>query len=78
VVVQAPTGSGKTYIFELLYPDLKTQAVFTVPTCAVSNGKRFRAMPARVHALHPNLARSPIMHHNLLRRKLRRVESGLR
>jgi replicative superfamily II helicase len=26
--VQAPTGSGKTYIFELLYPNLKTQAVF--------------------------------------------------
>jgi replicative superfamily II helicase len=35
VVVQAPTGSGKTYIFELLYPNLKTQAVFTVPTRAV-------------------------------------------
>ena len=32
MVVQAPTGSGKTYIFELLYPNLKTQAVFTVPT----------------------------------------------
>ena len=29
VVVQAPTGSGKTYIFELFYPDLKQQAVFT-------------------------------------------------
>jgi len=28
VVVQAPTGSGKTYIFELFYPDLKEQAVF--------------------------------------------------
>ena len=41
VVVQAPTGSGKTYIFELLYPDLKTQAVFTVPTCAA---------PAHSHA----------------------------
>src|SRR5512140_3505978 len=36
VVVQAPTGSGKTYIFELLYPNLKTQAVFTVPTRAVT------------------------------------------
>src|SRR5947208_13392224 len=35
VVVQAPTGSGKTYIFELLYPNLKTQAVFTVPTRAL-------------------------------------------
>jgi len=26
---------AKTYIFELLYPKLKTQAVFTVPTRAV-------------------------------------------
>jgi hypothetical protein len=39
VVVQAPTGSGKTYIFELLYPDLKEQAVFTVPTRALANDK---------------------------------------
>src|SRR6201981_1954287 len=38
VVVQAPTGSGKTYIFELLYPNLKTQAVFTVPTRVVTTG----------------------------------------
>src|SRR6267154_3129852 len=37
--VQAPTGSGKTYIFELLYPNLKTQAVFTVPTRALANDK---------------------------------------
>src|SRR6266498_3704786 len=39
VVVQAPTGSGKTYIFELLYPNLKTQVVFTVPTRALANDK---------------------------------------
>src|SRR5262252_6539850 len=39
VVVQAPTGSGKTYIFELFYPDLKQQAVFTVPTRALANDK---------------------------------------
>jgi hypothetical protein len=39
VVVQAPTGSGKTYIFELLYPNLKAQAVFTVPTRALANDK---------------------------------------
>ena len=39
VVVQAPTGSGKTYIFELLYPGLKKQAVFTVPTRALANDK---------------------------------------
>src|SRR5450755_3259474 len=39
VVVQAPTGSGKTYIFELLYPSLKGQTVFTVPTRALANDK---------------------------------------
>ena len=39
VVVHAPTGAGKTYIFELLYPSLKGQAVFTVPTRALSNDK---------------------------------------
>jgi len=37
IVVHTPTGSGKTYIFELLYPNLKTQAVFTAPTCASGN-----------------------------------------
>jgi hypothetical protein len=57
VVVQTPTGSGKTYIFELLYSNLKTQAVFTVPT---------RAGPTRIHALHPKLRRSPMMHHKRL------------
>jgi hypothetical protein len=39
VVVQAPTGAGKTYIFELLYPNLKEQAIFTVPTRALANDK---------------------------------------
>lgn len=39
VIVQAPTGSGKTYIFELLYPTLKGQAIFTVPTRALANDK---------------------------------------
>jgi hypothetical protein len=39
VVVQAPTGSGKTYIFELFYANLKEQAVFTVPTRALANDK---------------------------------------
>lgn len=39
VVVQAPTGAGKTYIFELLYPELKGQAIFTVPTRALANDK---------------------------------------
>jgi hypothetical protein len=39
VVVQAPTGAGKTYIFELLYPSLKEQAIYTVPTRALANDK---------------------------------------
>jgi superfamily II DNA/RNA helicase len=39
VVVQAPTGAGKTYIFELLYPSIKGQAIFTVPTRALANDK---------------------------------------
>ena len=39
VIVHAPTGAGKTYIFELLYPFLKEQAIFTVPTRALANDK---------------------------------------
>ena len=39
VVVHAPTGAGKTYIFELLYPSLKEQTIFTVPTRALANDK---------------------------------------
>src|SRR6185436_10826494 len=39
VVVHAPTGAGKTYIFELIHPELKGQAVFTVPTRALANDK---------------------------------------
>ncbi|MEP7071216.1 MAG: DEAD/DEAH box helicase [Verrucomicrobiota bacterium] len=39
VVVQAPTGSGKTYIFELFYAGLKRPAVYTVPTRALANDK---------------------------------------
>src|SRR5207247_4713823 len=39
VVVHAPTGAGKTFIFELLYPSLRGQAVFTVPTRALANDK---------------------------------------
>ncbi len=39
VVVQAPTGAGKTYVFELFYPALRGQAVFTVPTRALANDK---------------------------------------
>ncbi len=39
VVVQAPTGSGKTYVFELFLPELKGQAIFTVPTRALANDK---------------------------------------
>ena len=39
VVVQAPTGAGKTYVFELFAPALKGQAIFTVPTRALANDK---------------------------------------
>ncbi len=39
VVVQAPTGAGKTYIFELVHESLKGQAVYTVPTRALANDK---------------------------------------
>jgi len=39
VVVDAPTGAGKTYIFELLQPSLRGQAIYTVPTRALANDK---------------------------------------
>lgn len=41
VVVSAPTGAGKTYIFELLHQarHLEGQAVYTVPTRALANDK---------------------------------------
>jgi superfamily II DNA/RNA helicase len=39
VVVQAPTGAGKTYVFELLYESLRGQAIYTVPTRALANDK---------------------------------------
>ncbi len=43
VIVSAPTGAGKTYIFELLHQSghfkLKGQAVYTVPTRALANDK---------------------------------------
>jgi len=40
VVVQAPTGSGKTYVFELLIRHgHRGQAVYTVPTRALANDK---------------------------------------
>lgn len=39
VVVHAPTGAGKTYIFELFHGSLRGQAVFTVPTRALANDK---------------------------------------
>lgn len=41
VVVHAPTGAGKTYIFDLLVESgFKRNAVFTVPTRALANDKR--------------------------------------
>lgn len=41
VIVSAPTGAGKTYIFELLHESahLKGQSVYTVPTRALANDK---------------------------------------
>ncbi len=39
MVVHAPTGAGKTYVFELLYASLKGQAIYTVPTRALANDK---------------------------------------
>jgi superfamily II DNA/RNA helicase len=39
VVVDAPTGAGKTHIFELLHGSFRGQAVFTVPTRALANDK---------------------------------------
>ena len=41
VVVRAPTGAGKTYLFELLHQSghFKGQAVYTVPTRALANDK---------------------------------------
>jgi hypothetical protein len=39
VVVDAPTGAGKTYIFELLHSKLPGQAIYTVPTRALANDK---------------------------------------
>ncbi|MDQ3622690.1 MAG: DEAD/DEAH box helicase, partial [Verrucomicrobiota bacterium] len=37
--MHAPTGAGKTYIFELFAPMLRGQAIFTVPTRALANDK---------------------------------------
>lgn len=41
VIVSAPTGAGKTYIFELIHQSghLDGQAVYTVPTRALANDK---------------------------------------
>ena len=41
VIVDAPTGAGKTYVFELLHESrsLQGQAVYTVPTRALANDK---------------------------------------
>ena len=52
VVVQAPTGSGKTYIFELLYPSLKGQAIFTVPDARAGQRQARRVARARLGCRH--------------------------
>ncbi|MGJ3243657.1 MAG: DEAD/DEAH box helicase [Opitutales bacterium] len=42
VVVDAPTGSGKTYVFEQFFTQsFRGQAVFTVPTRALANDKLY-------------------------------------
>ncbi len=42
VIVDAPTGAGKTHIFELYFQSgaLSGQAIYTVPTRALANDKR--------------------------------------
>ena len=42
VILDAPTGAGKTYVFECLVESraLRGQAVYTVPTRALANDKR--------------------------------------
>jgi len=40
VVVDAPTGAGKTFVFEQLHDSLRGQAIYTVPTRALANDKR--------------------------------------
>jgi superfamily II DNA/RNA helicase len=39
VVVDAPTGAGKTFVFELFQQGLRGQAIYTVPTRALANDK---------------------------------------
>lgn len=39
VVVDAPTGAGKTFVFEQYHPSLRGQAIYTVPTRALANDK---------------------------------------
>jgi hypothetical protein len=39
VVVDAPTGAGKTFVFELFQTSLRGQAIYTVPTRALANDK---------------------------------------
>jgi hypothetical protein len=39
VVVDAPTGAGKTFVFELFQASLRGQAIYSVPTRALANDK---------------------------------------
>ncbi len=39
VIVHAPTGAGKTFIFELFAREMRGRAVYTVPTRALANDK---------------------------------------
>jgi len=51
VVVSAPTGAGKTYIFELLHQGRhqQGQAIYTVPTRALANDKYAEWKEAKWH-----------------------------
>ena len=51
VVVSAPTGAGKTYIFELLHQGrhLQGPAIYTVPTRALANDKYAEWKEAKWH-----------------------------
>ncbi len=62
VVVQAPTGAGKTYIFELLYESLRGPAVYTVPTRTLANDKLAEWRARMDSAFRPGISRLASAH----------------
>src|SRR4029077_2390869 len=77
-VFQAPTGSGKTYIFELLYPNLKNSGGVHCPDPRTDNGQRFRATPTRVHAPSPKTTAVTIIYHKpfMIEARITRSDEG--